>query len=60
MVASFTGHVEIVKILLESGANIKARDNQGKTALAHAKSEGRGNRDREAVIALLEAASAKK
>ncbi|MGZ7073993.1 MAG: ankyrin repeat domain-containing protein [Candidatus Angelobacter sp.] len=60
MVASNGGHVEIVRILLESGANVKARDDQGKTAMAHAKELGRGNRDRDAVIALLEAAAAKK
>ena len=36
MVASMNGHTEVVKTLLENGANPGLRDNENKTALDHA------------------------
>ena len=36
MRAAFAGDLELVKLLLERGAEVKARDNRGKTALAMA------------------------
>jgi len=38
MVASMNGHAEIVRMLLERGANPGLKDNNGKTAIDHAKS----------------------
>lgn len=40
MAASYKGNLEIVKILVKSGANLKLRDKQGNTALGIAKKQG--------------------
>jgi len=49
MAAAAKGHLEIVQLLLTGGADAKAKDEEGKTALAYAK-EG----NYAAVVALLE------
>ena len=40
MKAAASGSLELVKILLENGANTKTKDNMGKTALMHALAKG--------------------
>ncbi|KAL7755373.1 hypothetical protein ACKLNR_014471 [Fusarium oxysporum f. sp. zingiberi] len=48
MIASYYGHHEIVKLLLEKGANVEVNDNRGCTPLLWAAAEGH-----EAVVKLL-------
>lgn len=40
MVASQYGHAQVIDMLLDAGADINARDNTGKSAMAHAASMG--------------------
>ncbi len=55
MHAAQSGHVEVVKLLLEKGAQVNARDRGGKTALSHAEGE-----DIEEIEKVLKAHGAKK
>lgn len=54
MVAAFEGHEDVVRILLEAGADVNAKDAEGNTALSLATT--RGHQD---VIKLLKAKGAK-
>ena len=47
--AALYGHLEVVKVLVEAGANTAARDKKGKTALDKARQE-----NKHAVVAFLE------
>ena len=49
MIASYEGKIDVVKMLLENGADLNARERSGKTALAIARLKG--NRE---VIDILE------
>lgn len=54
MAASLGGHSDVVKALLEKGADVNVRSNDGKTALTYA--EQSGNTE---IIRLLKEAAAK-
>ena len=39
-IASFNGHLDVLKVLVAAGIKINARDNDGWTALSHARDQG--------------------
>jgi ankyrin repeat protein len=51
MLAAANGHTETVKLLLDRGAAIDVRDNEGKTALVWAREKGHTE-----IVQLIEAA----
>ena len=53
MSASLRGHEALVRLLHERGADIKLRDNGGRTALSNARIQNRAS-----IVALLEARGA--
>ncbi len=52
MVASYEGHLDIARLLIERGADMEAKDYDGKTALDWARGKGQT-----AVVACLEEAA---
>jgi Ankyrin repeats (3 copies) len=54
MLAAANGHMETVKLLLDRGADLNVRDNEGKTALVWAREKGHTE-----IVQLIEAASQK-
>jgi hypothetical protein len=54
MLAAANDHTETVKLLLDRGADINVRDNEGKTALVWAREKGHPE-----IVQLIEAASRK-
>lgn len=60
MSAASAGHVEIVRALLDAGANANLKDIDGKSALDHAREPAEYTyKDNAALIKLLQAASAR-
>jgi ankyrin repeat protein len=54
IVAAFEGHEEVVKMLLEAGADVNAKDTEGNTALSLATARGH-----QEVVKLLKSKGAK-
>ena len=54
IIAAKNGNAEIVRLLLEKGADVNVKTDSGKTALIHAKNEGHTD-----IVEMLEKAGAK-